>query len=192
MSPIMTKQETLRYLKETEPSLSERDEKHYLRTYRYACIGLDVVEFDRPAISSTMYHDDETEGPSHTFEAFRAYNMRYFSDYGYKDWLQSREDMRKHGCCLGCFPCHPYMISKDGKGRPVFRFGDWDTEGDADKFNANHDPERYGVAHEMSELELKQFAEAVDELKADFEKRLRTYWKRYSDKVHASGYWAWR
>lgn len=32
--------------------------------------------------------------------------------------------------------------------------------------------------------------QGLNEIRMDFEKRLVTYWKRYSNKVHARGYWA--
>jgi hypothetical protein len=46
----------------------------------------------------------------------------------------------------------------------------------------------YGNPRPMTDEEVKLTNEALSLARADYEKRLATYWKRYSNKVHARGY----
>lgn len=42
----------------------------------------------------------------------------------------------------------------------------------------------------LSTDEKKQILAAVEILKKDYKKRLKTYYKKYSDKIYTHGYWA--
>ena len=42
----------------------------------------------------------------------------------------------------------------------------------------------------VTKTELKAINEAIEEVKADYEKRLQTYYKKYSKNIYTMGYWA--
>ena len=43
---------------------------------------------------------------------------------------------------------------------------------------------------EVTESELETINAGIREIQADYEKRLKTYYKRYKDKIYSMGYWA--
>ena len=42
----------------------------------------------------------------------------------------------------------------------------------------------------LTDEETKEILQAYEQIKQDYEKRLRTYYKRYHDKITTHGYWA--
>lgn len=126
-----------------------------------------------PSIDSDIWYDDETPAPEVTFEVFKAYNMRSNA------------------------PRPLSMAGEHNPGNPI----DWfckQVKYYQDKTNG----QLVGLAsrryrHELSQGEVPLTQEDYDaiekelqELRAKYEKRLERYWKRYSSKVYARGYWA--
>jgi hypothetical protein len=122
----------------------------------------------KPRIESQMWYDDETDGPDASkFEAFRNYNVR-----------------------SGLQP----MLEDDGI-RQVWLTTNWygdKTEGKMLSMTIKRvdDLPRSGELRRATPQEIALANEARKQANADYELRLQRYWKRYSNKVHASGYWA--
>ena len=162
---------------------------------------VDIIEFDhegqkrriyigRPSIESTLWYDDEGESPlsddpSKRFDGFAAYNMRYnFNDFNSKKWQREMTYWKEHGCCSAAALEHPVITldeARDGRYRDTRpKFFDYRHFGETDE-----EPQ-----HVMTDEELKELLAIIAELEERYMKRLRTYWKRYSDHVYAMGYWA--
>ena len=157
--------------------------KHLMR-HDYLDLGGIVVVFEQPAIRSTLWYDDETEEPEVCFESFRNYNLHSLDDYDFEWWRSERRNMEEGGCCSGAAVSNPFLSIWKGEGRPRFR----SNYRDAADFTA--DPKNKLEARPLSDEEIGLIGQACKEQRARFESRLQTYWKRYSKKVRASGYWA--
>lgn len=125
----------------------------------------------KPTIESTMWYDDTTKGPDENFENFRAYNLRQNA--------HTFEDMTSNGRTQIWTYVNYYGDKTEGKLRG------WSTTrvGEEPRFN---DTQYWAATPE----EIEAIKKGLDEIRADYEKRLETYWKRYSNKVSARGYWA--
>lgn len=99
---------------------------------------------------------------------FISENLRKF--HSLTDWLD------KH-------PCGKLFISK--KGQYV---KDSKVRGIATDFDEPEAQFKYERA--LTDEEVETIRKTVDEEKKAFEQRLERYWKRYSDKVYISTYWA--
>ena len=144
--------------------------KHCLKSSKYVEIGgsfVDVTEA-KPSIENVLYYDDETEAPENNFENFRAYNERLH--------MPSERQLRGrsfHGNG-GLKMVQQYTGQKEGLGLASLTYDD--------------NPE--GEYRDVSEEELEQINKGIREVQEDYTKRLKTYYKRYGDKVYTSGYWA--
>ena len=137
---------------------------HCLKSSYYLELADCFVSFDhKPSIDKTIYYNDEYEAPTITKEYFIEHNMRHnFSSLEF--------DFEKE---LFLFP--NYEQAPEIKClRALNRFEAED-----------HENLRKVTAEETEQIKNK-----LEEFKADYLKRLNTYWKRYGHKVYASGYWA--
>ena len=169
----------------------ERFEKwvgHYMRDDYLDMGGGHVVEIERPHIKSEFWYDDEYDSPLTDDEGqrkayFIAENMRYqFKDYGLAEWDRCNEELANGGWCSGRHLSEPFMaVWPSGECYPVFFY---------DRDYAHIDEARGMVRIPMPAEQIDGLREVLDGQRAKFEKRLETYWKRYSDKVCAHGYWA--
>ena len=149
-----------------------------------------VFEYRKPYVKSEFWYDDEYDSPltddqDQRKAYFIAENMRWqLQDYGTGKWLERAKDMETIGCCLGDRLDKPFVAvwgDRPSNNTPHFIGHDEDFE---------HD-ERSGMRKRvLSEREIEELLAIIDEQRAKFAKRLETYWKRYSDKVCAHGYWA--
>lgn len=144
-----------------------------LKSDKYIDLGdyyLDIGG-SKPHISSTMYYDDETEGPDASkFEAFRAYNLR-----GVRLSFESATD---HG------RSEVWIYTKYTRDQTDGKIKGWLTA------RIGEEPRHVGECRKATPDDIAAIKQGLAEISADFEKRLATYWKRYSSKVYASGYWA--
>lgn len=146
--------------------------EYCLKSSTYIDIGPYYINIgDKPSIDSTMWYDDETEGPdSSKFEAFRAYNMR-----------GKRFDLDE--------------LAADGRSN-VWIYTNYTTDRTEGKLKGwlvtriGEEPRHVGDYQPASDDDIMAIKQGLAEMKAAYEKRLTTYWKRYSNKVHAAGYWA--
>lgn len=150
----------------------ERMVKHCLNDYRYLFIDGQFVQIigSKPTIHSVMYYDDETEGPNHNYAAFVAYNESHTHLDHYKKMANSWGDYV------------PLVIG------PAY-WGDR-TDGKLASVGYSRTEEVAEGYRKVTDEELILINQVVDEVKEDYLKRLDRYFKRYSDKICSSGYWA--
>lgn len=126
-----------------------------------------VVCSKKPKIDSDIWYDDETKSPSVTFESFVDNNTRNLPNYF------QLENIR-FGNHRSLFIAPQYYADKtDGK-----------------LCGLRYEDDNFTDGRKVSKEELEIINQAVSEVRADYEKRLKRYWKRYSDKVTTKGYWA--
>lgn len=163
--------------------------KFYMTRYEYVDVdGEHVIEIERPSIRSEFWYDDEYDSPLTDDEEqrkayFIAENMRWqFKDFGLAEWDECERQLAEIGCCTGLHLSEPFLgVWPDGQCYPHF-FGDDER--------IRLDEARGMTRIPMTAEQIDGLREVLDGQRAKFEKRLNTYWKRYSDKVCARGYWA--
>jgi hypothetical protein len=146
--------------------------EYCLKSANYIDVGPYYLNIgDKPSIDSTMWYDDETDGPDASkFEAFRSYNMR-----GKRLTFEESTD---HG------RSEVYIYTNYTTDRTGGKLKGWLTA------RIGEEPRHVGDFHKATEDDIMAIKQGLAEMKEAYEKRLKTYWKRYSNKVHAAGYWA--
>ncbi len=132
----------------------------------------DVIEVRRrlPSIRNTMLYDDEHDEPKVAFKNFESYNLKsHLPEFA--PFTTEIHDLRhKYVAALKFLRDNVYSacyLSPDGWREP-FKDGDiLLTEAEIDILNAE-----------------------IEKNKEAYKKRLRTYWKKYQEKVTTYGYWA--
>lgn len=184
-------------------NMAEKKEYFEAQPYDWKQSQHDVIDMGfcgiavrKPSITSTVYYDDETPNPMRggedTRKAFwESYNMRFnFDDFRVEEWLECERQLRECGSCSGQHIAEPYLlVGKDYSGSEdvIIRFmASYDTK----KYDQERLVRQAGYEKRvLSEDERNALIDCVAQLKRKYEQRLCTYWKKYSDKVHASGYW---
>ena len=141
--------------------------KYSIKSYKYIDIDGIIVDVGRskPPISRTLYFNDEHEAPQVNYENFAAYNKRLNNPSEYKlQWSSYHGDGK-------------LKLLKDERSN-IYQLS-YDEARDKDV-----------ETKEVTEKELEAINQGIREIQADYEKRLKTYYKRYSDKIFTSGYWA--
>lgn len=124
---------------------------------------------DKPGIDSQMWYDDETTAPDASkFETFKAYNLR-----GKRLDFEEATENRQIWVYVN--------YTNDRTGGKLMG---WTTS------RHGEEPHHLGDYHAANTDDIAAIKQGLAAQKANYEKRLATYWKRYSNKVHASGYWA--
>jgi len=143
-----------------------------MKSVKYLDVGPYYLAIgDKPSIDSTMWYDDETEGPDASkFEAFRAYNMR-----------GKRFDLDE---LIANGRSNVWIYTKYTHDRTGGKLKGWATT------HWDEEPRHLGEYRKATDDDITAIKQGLSEMKAAYEKRLATYWKRYSNKVHAAGYWA--
>lgn len=143
--------------------------KHSLKSYKYIDLDGSIVDIGRakPTISSTIYFNDEYEAPQVNYENFASYNKRLNGPSEYK--LQTS--------------------SYHGNGRLKLIK---DEKSNIAQLSYDDPRDESLEVREVSEKELEAINQGIREINDNYEKRLKTYYKKYSDKIFTSGYWAYR
>lgn len=144
--------------------------KHCLKSSKYVKIGdsfVDVADA-KPTIHSEMWYDDETDGPTVNFENFRNYNIRMGMPKTYEMTGRNRQG-------TGTLKMIPQYDGVEGFELAALTY--------------ENEEDLKVKSREVSESELKEINNSIKEVREDYEKRLKTYYKRYGDKIRASGYW---
>jgi len=119
---------------------------------------------NKPSIDSTLYYDDTTEGPGNSFNAFRIYNIHNI----------------------------PEQLKPASYGETLITSAHYSNGSEKLRcfyYSENIEADKGRIA---SAEELKAINEARKEVADDYEKRLKTYYKKYSKNIRSSGYWAER
>lgn len=152
------------------------DEKmvsYCLKSSKYIDLGEYYLNIGdaKPTIDSDLWYDDETEGPDASkFEAFKAYNMR--------GKRFSLEELAENG------RTQIWIYTNYTRDRSGGKLKGWSTT------HWDEEPRHLGEYHRATDDDIMAIKQGLAAMKAAYEKRLATYWKRYSNKVHAAGYWA--
>ena len=118
----------------------------------------------KPVIRSEMWYDDETADPGTGKARFIAYNMRNVCDV-------IEESARK------TYFCKAYYRQPDDCLL-------WDVQ---TPYAGDHAPE-YAI-REVTLAEIVLVNNAINEVRADYVKRLDRYYAKYQSKIRSSGYW---
>lgn len=187
---LMNKEEKAAYVEtlveKERPDRQDGWRKYYMQD-NYIKFRDGVIKLHRQGIESEFWYDDEYDSPLTDDENqrkayFIAENNRRFRDWGISEWLELDRQLKETGCCLGKRVDVPFVAKYSEREQvPVFLM--------------NHDErdwyEASGVEFiPMTDEEREQLIAIVDCERERFNKRLETYWKRYSHKVCARGYWA--
>jgi hypothetical protein len=144
--------------------------KHCLNNSK--CVKIDGGFIDvcdsKPKIDSTIYYNDEYDSPGESKETFINYNIR----------LHMPETFDKENTRYEYYAIRQYTGQKNNILVAVH------VQDKFDEIIHKH------IIRKLSETEMQQINEAIKEVQEHYKKRLNTYYKRYSDKIYASGYWA--
>lgn len=135
---------------------------YYIKEYAFIKLGNKLVNIGRrkPGIERSIYYDDETPRPNINYDFFEYYNM---------------------GRAFG-------NLSNDRFSQLDIYF--YRTNSIYYEFTNCRGWIREQNPTPLSTDEKKQILAAVEILKKDYKKRLKTYYKKYSDKIYTHGYWA--
>lgn len=147
---------------------------YLIQNYHYTKIqGLYVEVYKKkPPIDRVIFYDDKYERPKVDFELFKAYNFR-LNAQGLTD-----EEIEK----LGANSTIVIAYEENGK----FYLNAFSCEHYLKEFYTLQGANIYT----LTQAEKAQVVRELKALQADYTKRLETYWKKYSNKVYAYGYWA--
>lgn len=136
------------------------DEWHR-KEYAFIMLGDKLVNTGKrkPGIKRAIYYDDETPRPNINYDFFEYYNIS-----------------RAFGCLSNnrFLEMDLYLYSTNSLYYEFTNYREWIRE-------QNPTP--------LTPDEKKQILAAVEILKKDYKKRLKTYYKKYSDKIYTHGYW---
>lgn len=186
----LTKEEAFEMLcKINEDSKSEYWKKYYQQqakqNYYYQFNDNLAIEFERSSIDRTMYYNDEYEAPSTALESFINYNFSHnFKDKGIASWIEMETDLRETGCCLGSHS-KMWLAQYYNDNRKLLTLR---TTREYQEYCEPHESKVF--VRYLTDEETKEILKAYEQIKQDYDKRLRTYYKRYHDKITTYGYWA--
>lgn len=140
---------------------------------------IELEKVKKISIDKTFYYDDEFEAPEITEKNFINYNMKNDPARGLENYLKEKESLFKNGCASGMYDYkNIYLITHYYNNDDVVDFN-WFDEKD----------ERYFKRYLTNEEE-KEFIKLMFERKEQYIDRLKKYFKKYSNKIYAMGYWA--
>ena len=136
-----------------------------------------IVKFERPGISSCMYYDDELESPETDYNSFESYNLHYNNCCSYlESYFEARSNLEQYGCCIGGYE---RIYITNCSNSDIANLSVYDDNS-----------YKLGFKRYLTDDEAQDIKKLVELLKADYIKRLKTYYKRYGDKITTHGYWA--
>ena len=155
---------------ETELRHFWKDEKmvaHCMKSTKYIELDnwfLDVCNA-KPTIDATMYYNDEYAAPETNKEGFINYNRHNMPEL--------LTDENRH------FLAGKYWKQNGERLAGIISCRRWDEPHSSCE-----------VMRELTPAEIETINAAIEEVRADYQKRLETYFKRYSGKISTHGYWA--
>lgn len=139
---------------------------HCMKFYKY--IYLDGMYIDccnlKPTISKTLWYDDEQDSPGDGYNTFIAYNLRLHSPDLVEPTFYITYYIRPKYVGGYSIPLSSIGATRNGEGIP-------------------------DGATILKPYQIAHINEAIKEVRADYRKRLDTYFKKYKAKIHSSGYW---
>lgn len=188
---ILSKDEAIKFITKDRGALNDSYTQYLIKTAKqntYVMFNDDyVIEFERPEIKSTMYYDDELDTPSKAIESWKKYNFTYCfenKDRGITRWIKQETSSKEKGCCAGnhtkmYLSCYHNDESHATLCTCLEPYG----------YNCYAHQQRNFVRY-LTEEEQNEILEVFEILRSQYEKRLATYFKRYSNKITTCGYYA--
>lgn len=142
-----------------------------------------VIKFDKESIKNTLLYDDTDKAPdAKDINVFIEYNMenKIFNDTSEIDEAISSYEHN-------LVPVLPPFFVRKHESSPICHVVVERNYLDFTPYSDRHDLPLY--VRDLTREELLEYKSALQEEKAAFEKRLRTYFKKYGYKIHAHGYW---
>jgi len=145
----------------------EKMVKHELKNNKYIELNGSFVEIPnaKPKIEPEIWYDDEQETPEVNFENF--YNNNAIN-------------MPKHLTMKG------RNLEGTGSLKIASKYVGQDT---LELAGLTYQDNPKGEYREVTQDELDEINKAIDEARANYDKRLKSYYKRYPHKIVAKGYW---
>lgn len=152
-------------------NLETRDKKYFDKLMKnYYLFKTDdnytiVIELDKPSIDSTLWFDDEKPIPKLSEELFINYNLHNLRTINKKEHLKTfiynsfNNIDNKYNCVLCSQDGYSYSVNDN-----TFK--------------------RY-----LTDEEENIILQIDEENKQNYIKRLKTYFKKYSNNIHCMGYW---
>lgn len=137
----------------------------------------EVEKYSKISIHKTMWYDDETEGPENNENNFISYNLKMSDPFDHiQAYLDERERLQKMGCATGRYDYKGFYIE-------IYRT---DTK---EIYISFYDENRGQKIRYLTEEEQNDYIAIKKDIKEKYIERLKKYYKRYNNHVHASGYW---
>lgn len=124
-------------------------------------------------IDKDLYYDDEQEAPKVTLEYFKAKNQMNIK----YDKIEKEEIMKPY-----------FMINYNGNDKEVCINRDIYLSNYYDNLKWVQDKKLF--VRFLTDEEIEQYNNIVDELNKEYDKRLENYYKKYNKNIYAIGYWA--
>lgn len=162
---------------------TEDMQKYIVNTYDFYKtqdgLIIELQKTNKIAIDKTMWYDDETEGPDVNEKNFINYNNSNMPGRNLDAYLQEKENLKINGYASGRYDYNGiYFVGINYKQDYLVNC-DW-----FDYDNNKRDFKRYLTIEEQED-----FIKLTEERKQQYIERLKRYFKRYGQHVHARGYW---
>lgn len=133
-----------------------------IKEYAFVLLGEKLVNLGKkkPAINSDIYYDDERPRPDITYDFFKIYNM----NTAFASFFNEN-----------CLKKNIYLIKHNMAWCELSHYRPFDEKTDL---------------RALTDDEKTEILKAIETLKGNYEKRLKTYFKKYQSKIYAIGYWA--
>lgn len=181
MARLLNKVEKTEFFKNQMKGHHFYSVKKYVNSYDIIVLNNgDFIEIDKPSIKRELYYNDETPAPSTALNSFIEYNLFMSGCDRFEKWKKENENYQKNGFCVGNL-LHAIGVSK----KQTFP-----DEPNHKSYRLYYDFDKMDDLYFLDEQENNEFIRCFEELNNAFIKRLKTYYKRYSDKIITVGYWA--
>lgn len=166
--------------------------KFYLTDSDYIDIYGHLLSINRPRIDHVIYFDDTLPDPLRDGVDKRAVFMdenleMNFTDFGIEEWKAQMKDLHESGSCCGGYLTEPFYLYNIDERKDDACVGI--------RFTYDNYERRVGLPKgcaraPLTQQDIDELEAIVNQLKEKYVARLDRYYKRFSDKIYASGYWA--
>lgn len=162
---------------------TERMQQYLIDTYDFYKTNdnliIELQKTNKIAIDKTMWYDDEKESPEVNENNFINYNEYNIPGRNLKAYLEEKEKLQNNGCASGRYDYKGiYFISLNYKHDYLVSCSWFDDE------MSKREQKRYLTIEEQED-----YIKLEEEREKQYIERLKKYFKRYGNHVHARGYW---
>ncbi len=161
---------------------SENMQKYLVDTYDFYTtkdgLIIELTKVKKLTIDKTMYYDDEQEAPETTENNFIIYNRYNVPEHNLNDYLEEKERLLTMGCATGRYDYNGIYFRLNYTNNDKIVNCNW-----------SDDKDQYFKRY-LTEDEQNEYIELVKERQAQYQERLKKYYKRYGKNITTHGYWA--